>query len=123
MTSITPFLWFNNKIPEAVAFYKSVFPNAKVETVNDFHGELRARGAEVQRAQWWSTIQVQRGGIFFHQRREPGGGGLFLDQIDGRRRRGIQMRLAQGQIRRSEEHTSELQSRPHLVCRLLLEKK
>src|SRR5690554_7792373 len=26
-------------------------------------------------------------------------------------------------ISRSEEHTSELQSRPHLVCRLLLEKK
>src|SRR6266498_3478577 len=24
-------------------------------------------------------------------------------------------------LRRSEEHTSELQSRPHLVCRLLLE--
>src|SRR3989442_13313254 len=29
-----------------------------------------------------------------------------------------------GRLRvRSEEHTSELQSRPHLVCRLLLEKK
>src|SRR3989442_3183175 len=28
-----------------------------------------------------------------------------------------------GPARRSEEHTSELQSRPHLVCRLLLEKK
>src|SRR5436305_11905278 len=27
------------------------------------------------------------------------------------------------QIQRSEEHTSELQSRPHRVCRLLLEKK
>src|SRR5690554_3096125 len=26
-------------------------------------------------------------------------------------------------FQRSEEHTSELQSRPHLVCRLLLEKK
>src|SRR3989442_7582810 len=26
-------------------------------------------------------------------------------------------------MERSEEHTSELQSRPHLVCRLLLEKK
>src|SRR3989442_4659640 len=26
-------------------------------------------------------------------------------------------------FKRSEEHTSELQSRPHLVCRLLLEKK
>src|SRR3989442_4874097 len=30
--------------------------------------------------------------------------------------------LIGGQVR-SEEHTSELQSRPHLVCRLLLEKK
>src|SRR2546422_4852361 len=28
-----------------------------------------------------------------------------------------------GQVSRSEEHTSELQSRLHLVCRLLLEKK
>src|SRR3989442_14034155 len=28
-----------------------------------------------------------------------------------------------GSRHRSEEHTSELQSRPHLVCRLLLEKK
>src|SRR2546422_1219578 len=31
--------------------------------------------------------------------------------------------LAVTQERRSEEHTSELQSRLHLVCRLLLEKK
>src|SRR5215813_15669810 len=30
---------------------------------------------------------------------------------------------ALGERRRSEEHTSELQSRPHLVCRLLLAKK
>src|SRR5690625_5910171 len=30
---------------------------------------------------------------------------------------------ASGGITRSEEHTSELQSRGHLVCRLLLEKK
>src|SRR5436305_6262571 len=29
----------------------------------------------------------------------------------------------QAAVARSEEHTSELQSRPHLVCRLLLEKK
>src|SRR5690606_41297195 len=35
-----------------------------------------------------------------------------------RRRRGIQR-----QVLRSEEHTSELQSRENLVCRLLLEKK
>src|SRR3989442_12711195 len=31
--------------------------------------------------------------------------------------------LSGGVDSRSEEHTSELQSRPHLVCRLLLEKK
>src|SRR3989442_13296068 len=31
--------------------------------------------------------------------------------------------LARLRKKRSEEHTSELQSRPHLVCRLLLEKK
>src|SRR3989442_4931370 len=31
-------------------------------------------------------------------------------------------RVSKGEPR-SEEHTSELQSRPHLVCRLLLEKK
>src|SRR2546422_7400325 len=30
---------------------------------------------------------------------------------------------ADAELRRSEEHTSELQSRLHLVCRLLLEKK
>src|SRR3989442_1940886 len=32
-------------------------------------------------------------------------------------------RLGRSGELRSEEHTSELQSRPHLVCRLLLEKK
>src|SRR5207253_11152142 len=36
-------------------------------------------------------------------------------------RLGRDIRLAEQ--RRSEEHTSELQSRGHLVCRLLLEKK
>src|SRR5690554_6466307 len=35
--------------------------------------------------------------------------------------REVQVNLGDGV--RSEEHTSELQSRPHLVCRLLLEKK
>src|SRR3989442_2600178 len=33
------------------------------------------------------------------------------------------MRFTSTTASRSEEHTSELQSRPHLVCRLLLEKK
>src|SRR3712207_7031678 len=34
-----------------------------------------------------------------------------------------QPRIGPGRPRRSEEHTSELQSRQYLVCRLLLEKK
>src|SRR5690554_7357871 len=36
---------------------------------------------------------------------------------------GLQWGVVGFQPDQSEEHTSELQSRPHLVCRLLLEKK
>src|SRR3989449_5502482 len=42
---------------------------------------------------------------------------------DLHRRRVPARRLSGRARRRSEEHTSELQSRLHLVCRLLLEKK
>src|SRR3712207_7320351 len=46
---------------------------------------------------------------------------------DGRRAHGVPgLRAVQDDLpagRRSEEHTSELQSRQYLVCRLLLEKK
>src|ERR1041385_7258834 len=38
-------------------------------------------------------------------------------------RRPIPCQLGRKRPKRSEEHTSELQSRLHLVCRLLLEKK
>src|SRR3989442_6802928 len=44
-------------------------------------------------------------------------GGDFRDGESGG------FRCERGAAARSEEHTSELQSRPHLVCRLLLEKK
>src|SRR3989442_7043382 len=46
--------------------------------------------------------------------------GLRLDELEN-----VQNEVAQllKSAARSEEHTSELQSRPHLVCRLLLEKK
>ena len=44
MTSITPFLWFDNNVPQAVAFYKSVFSNAKVENVNDFMATFELEG-------------------------------------------------------------------------------
>src|SRR5438309_11779486 len=52
---------------------------------------------------------------------------LATDEDVGKADRGFEVRLV-GQLRwlpgkRSEEHTSELQSQFHLVCRLLLEKK
>src|SRR5690554_7743359 len=37
--------------------------------------------------------------------------------------KGLELKIPDGGYFRSEEHTSELQSRPQLVCRLLLEKK
>src|SRR5258708_11205511 len=46
-------------------------------------------------------------GIGVHRRQRPLGDGVDLGLVDPR----------------SEEHTSELQSPDHLVCRLLLEKK
>src|SRR3712207_8615990 len=60
-----------------------------------------------------------------HRVLKPGGRALttwFLLEDDARRR------IAAGEsglpfLDRSEEHTSELQSRQYLVCRLLLEKK
>src|SRR3989442_9220504 len=50
-----------------------------------------------------------------------GGGRVGKTQLNSERGR----RSAEQKDRshRSEEHTSELQSRPHLLCRLLLEKK
>src|SRR3712207_7679149 len=41
----------------------------------------------------------------------------------GDRAQMVALAMRAGVIRRSEEHTSELQSRQYLVCRLLLEKK
>src|SRR2546422_9448393 len=50
---------------------------------------------------------------------------VLRDPRDPERLHHVAARLRDGAVRdlRSEEHTSELQSRLHLVCRLLLEKK
>src|SRR3712207_8321641 len=63
------------------------------------------------------------------QRHERGeGGGAGADPVGGGRDAELDALQGEGlalavQRQRSEEHTSELQSRPYLVCRLLLEKK
>src|SRR3712207_8507769 len=64
----------------------------------------------ISATRWWPSVvkaDVLRGAAFFR----PGAG--------------TTMRRIEGQCAgyRSEEHTSELQSRQYLVCRLLLEKK
>src|SRR5690606_40289144 len=57
--------------------------------------------------------------------RHPPWRGLLREELGHRRRRrrGLHLRPGSGRHPRSEEHTSELQSREKLVCRLLLEKK
>src|SRR5439155_22496170 len=49
--------------------------------------------------------------------------GRWMGEIDAQREDVLPASLQTGAEARSEEHTSELQSRGHLVCRLLLEKK
>src|SRR2546422_7006359 len=60
-----------------------------------------------------SSSDLERGGPHAEPRPVPDDGGLVWHDGESH----------VGQERRSEEHTSELQSRLHLVCRLLLEKK
>ena len=43
-TTITPFLWFDNTVPEAVDFYTSVFPDAKIEVKSDFLAIFEIQG-------------------------------------------------------------------------------
>src|SRR5690625_6763641 len=50
-------------------------------------------------------------------------GAVGVDRLAQRRKDGHGLWEPARPTRRSEEHTSELQSRGHLVCRLLLEKK
>src|SRR3712207_7662767 len=53
----------------------------------------------------------------------PVGGGVVLEVPGSPRTHGADATPGDGPPGRSEEHTSELQSRQYLVCRLLLEKK
>src|SRR5690554_7332457 len=66
----------------------------------------------------WIVAEIEPGGD--RARLEPA---WFPDAV--RRRLDTELGLEGWSfaLSRSEEHTSELQSRPHLVCRLLLEKK
>src|SRR5687768_18371029 len=63
--------------------------------------------------------------LFRSRRRQAGqlGDGDAVAAVGGAARHLVQQHQVALPFARSEEHTSELQSRLHLVCRLLLEKK
>src|SRR3712207_7653391 len=86
--------------PRSTLFpYTTLFRSVPVGDDAEGHGERPLGGPRAQEAEL-GTAQVGVAGVA------------------GESRRGL------GQpVRRSEEHTSELQSRQYLVCRLLLEKK
>src|SRR5690606_41002123 len=72
-----------------------------------------------------SPARLEVRGVHFEVDRTLSPSGLFQGEQSGRvARLDIQLpELAPLVLSRSEEHTSELQSRENLVCRLLLEKK
>src|SRR2546427_7264041 len=64
---------------------------------------------EADKNQEIAALQKQRGGL--------------QEQVQGLQSQKTSLEQQHADLRRSEEHTSELQSQSNLVCRLLLEKK
>src|SRR3712207_8771790 len=81
----------------------------------------------------YTTLFRSRGGVGLEQRDEQAGPRLGGERPEQRPGQAEQQHPLAGEpgeadegeqrVERSEEHTSELQSRQYLVCRLLLEKK
>jgi predicted 3-demethylubiquinone-9 3-methyltransferase (glyoxalase superfamily) len=46
MQKITPFLWFDGNLEEAVTFYTTVFPDARVESMNPMTASFVIEGQE-----------------------------------------------------------------------------
>src|SRR5690606_40217421 len=90
-------------------------PTAGISTLS-LHDALPISGADRERCRWSCHQPGQSGG--------DGSGHQGSRRSGHSRRHGGQPAAdADARGRRSEEHTSELQSRENLVCRLLLEKK
>src|SRR2546429_4758534 len=94
------------------------------------------KGGKVEKTEQWGTrklayrVHKHREGIYVHQEIRTTHGELIAE-IERRLRtqdavikyQTVRLDEDLKRQKRSEEHTSELQSRLHLVCRLLLEKK
>src|SRR3712207_7602346 len=89
--------------PRSTLFpYTTLFRSGLLPGYEDA-GHLRVRGLPQPALQERREVRVRYRLAVLHEARVAG--------------------LGDGDPRRSEEHTSELQSRQYLVCRLLLEKK
>src|SRR5690348_17126581 len=84
-------------------------------TIREESGRLADRGAD----------QVLRGVELRVHRQRAAAEAREIEQVGDEVRQAVRLLLDGAGVRvpRSEEHTSELQSPVHLVCRLLLEKK
>src|SRR2546422_8558758 len=100
-------------LPITVADFKCFFPSRRRHTKcsrdwisDECSSDLKAASSRSRRrAGWIATHRPRWAGRSPRLRREDGSPARAIPSL------------------RSEEHTSELQSRLHLVCRLLLEKK
>src|SRR3989449_8277925 len=92
-------------------------PIGHIDAIDPLTGEKKWR-VPLTDLQIWSATLSTGGGLLFTGKET--GEFIALDADTGTQL--WQFQTGSG-INRSEEHTSELQSRLHLVCRLLLEKK
>src|SRR2546429_819663 len=84
---------------------------------------LALLGRDLRKIKFRQSIAEGRRGVLKVRRTWPNLGTRSTDCASGDERLVAIQLEANPAHRRSEEHTSELQSRLHLVCRLLLEKK
>src|SRR5271157_5688866 len=111
-TSIPPSSTSRTTVPPAGSFGVGKFSDCAADCAA---GELAAAIVEETCAVRSGSLTVSAAGTNW----APIAPGLIAAGMAGVSLASAISRLAP----RSEEHTSELQSRPHLVCRLLLEKK
>src|SRR2546422_8496953 len=94
--------------PRSTLFPYTTLFRSRREICNSLH-----RGHFLGRRAWFSNQDSAH----------PKSSGRLTDTVQSYEKELIEAALAESNKKRSEEHTSELQSRLHLVCRLLLEKK
>ena len=80
-----------------------------------------AHAGEITVASWGGSFQAAQSKAIFQPVAKAMGITINEESYKGIGQ--VRTKVAAGAVPRSEEHTSELQSRTNLVCRLLLEKK